>query len=92
MKKSKHSPGPWKQTIDGNIWSAPTPNAALGYIVVKPPDGLNQPPWMHAGANASLICAAPTLYEAARNALKVMPVGPEKDALIDVLLEIEAEK
>lgn len=40
-------------------------------------------------ADARLITASPDLYSAARDAVVVMPTGPEKDALVLALLKAE---
>jgi len=94
MKKSKHSPGPWAVVESGDAryqLSIVAVTAGMDFrLVATTPEKTSTSET--AQANARLIAASPSLYGAARNALKVMPVGPEKDALIDVLLEIEAEK
>jgi len=83
----KHTPGPWIVLTKTNKPTAvyreyDTTEGVICRMGAKRA-ALN--------ADACLIAAAPDLYEAARKALEVVPVGPELDALVDALLKADGK-
>ena len=63
----KHTKGPWKEMVDGYIYSEPIEGRAVGYVY-----GRHSSYDEEAKANANLISAAPELLEACKWALKRM--------------------